>query len=190
MSLNVVALWIKYLSGHSISILWAAIPGIVAFVASVMGLIKLYPRISSSAPWLARGGVGFALLAAASLCIAALWILGEVIIAGGVSEPPPSGILGLIGIFIVAMVIAFIGNAFGFILGGELKSVGYLLMVPVVCWATMLVVGMFKGLQAGLALDVYTNAFIAAAFILLGVRLKNKHGSWLEKNRPKASGVD
>jgi len=67
MLINVAALWVMNFSDIQISLLWAAIPGIVAQAASIAALFKLYPRISSGAPRLARSGAGFALIAGASV---------------------------------------------------------------------------------------------------------------------------
>src|SRR5688572_3770705 len=171
---NVMFLWIRVSSDFKLSILWAAIPGIIGFTASVFGLLKLYPRISSEKPWLARSGAGFALAAGTALFIAALWILGTSIFAGGISGSPPSAVLALIGIFIVSMVIAFICNAAAFLMVSSLRNIGYLLMVPVASWALMLIVGVIKGLEAGISLDLYTNGLIAVAFFSIGVLLR-KH---------------
>lgn len=169
---NVTFLWARFYSDFQLSILWAAIPGIIGFAASLFGLLKLYPRISSERPWLARSGTGFALAAGMALFIAALWILGTSIFAGGISGSPPSAMMALIGIFIVSMVLAFICNAVAFLMVGSLRNIGYLLMVPVASWALMLIVGVIKGLEAGLSLDVYTNGLIALAFLSIGFLLR------------------
>lgn len=172
MVVNVTFLWIRVYSDFQLSILWAAIPGIIGFAASVFGLLKLYPRISSERPWLARSGAGFALAAGTALFIAALWILGTSIFAGGISGSPSSAVLALIGIFIVSMVVAFICNAVAFLMVGSLRNFGYLLMVPVASWALMLVVGVIKGLEVGLSLDLYTNGLIALAFLSIAFLLQ------------------
>jgi len=172
MLVNVVCLWMRYISDFRLSILWAAIPGIIAFAASVIGLLRLYPRISSKSPSLARSGAGFALVASAALCMAAIWIVVVSVFAGGISEPPPNGILALAGIFIVAMVIAFICNAIAFLINSYSRNIGYLLAIPVASWSAMLFVGMIKGMEAGLSLDLYTNGLIAASFLSLGVFLR------------------
>lgn len=176
LAINVFSLWVRLLSESKLSILWAAIPGIIAFAASVIGLLKLYPIISPEAPWLSRGGAGFALTASVALCAAAIWILGASVFAGGISEPPPKGILALAGIFIVSMVVAFIFNAVAFLISRASKSIGYLLLVPVTCWCVMLVVGMIKGMEAGTSLDIYTNGIIAVAFLLIGISLRKNKG--------------
>lgn len=175
MLINVVFLWIRFYSDSQLSILWAAIPAIIGLAASVLGLLKLYPRISYETPWLARCGAGFAIVASTALCIAAIWILGASIFAGGISEPPPAGILALIGIFMVSMVIAFICCAVAFLINSSSRKIGYLLLVPVACWGVMLVVGMINGMEVGLSLDFYTNGLIAIAFLSIGFLAMQKH---------------
>lgn len=171
---NVSFLWIRFYSDLQLSIVWAAIPGIIGFATSIIGLFKLYPRLSSRTPWLARSGAGFALIAATALCIAAAWILFISIFAGGISGSPPNGIMALIGIFIIAMVMAFICNAVAFLMNSSLRSIGYLLMVPVASWSVMLIVGIIKGFEVGLSLDLYTNGIIALAFLFVGFLLGKK----------------
>lgn len=177
LAINVIVLWVRVLSDLQLSILWAAIPGMIAFAASVIGLLKLYPRISPEAPWLSRCGAGFALTASVALCAAAIWILGASVFAGGISEPPPKGILALAGIFILSMVIAFILNAVAFLTSRASRNIGYLLFVPVASWAAMLVIGTIKGIEAGISLDIYTNGLIAAAFLSLGFLLRKNEGT-------------
>jgi hypothetical protein len=175
MLVNVTFLWIRVHSDFTLSIIWAAIPGIIAFTASIIGLFKLYPRISSKTPWLARSGAGFALTAGTALGIAAIWILFMAIFAGGISEPPPNGILALIGIFILSMVIAFVCNAVAFLMDSSTRNMGYLLIIPVASWALMLSIGIIKGMETGLSLDLYTNGIIAVAFLLIGHLLRKDH---------------
>ena len=67
MLINTMFLWIRFYSDYQLSILWAAIPAIIGLEASVFGLLKLYPRVSSNAPLVAKSGAGFALLACTSL---------------------------------------------------------------------------------------------------------------------------
>jgi len=177
LAINVIVLWVRLLSDLQLSILWAAIPGIIAFAASVIGLLKLYPRISLEAPWLSRGGAGFALTASVALCAAAIWILGASVFAGGISEPPPKGIIALAGIFILSMVVAFIFNAVAFLISRTSRSIGYLLLVPVASWGAMLVIGIIKGIETGISLDIYTNGVIAAAFLSLGFLLRKNKGT-------------
>ena len=172
MLVNVTFLWIRYYSNVQLSILWAAVPGIIAFTASIIGLLKLYPRISSETPWLARSGAGFALMAGVALGIATIWIFSIVLFSGGISEPLPSGVQALIGVFVVCMVMAFIFNATAFLVNGSSQNIGYLLMVPVASWGLMLVVGIIKGLESGLSLDQYTNGLIAVAFLRIGFLVK------------------
>jgi len=140
MLVNVVSLWVMNLSNIQMSLLWAAIPGILALTASIIGLFTLYPRISTEAPWLARGGAGFAFTAGVALSITAIWIFSIAIFVGEISEHLPGGILALAGVFIVSMAIAFICYATAFLIYGSSQGIGYLLIVPIASWGLKLVV--------------------------------------------------
>lgn len=177
MLINTAFLWIRYYSNFQLSILWAAIPAIIGLASGVLGLFKLYPRASVFAPLLAKSGAAFALLAGASLGLAAIWIFAVSVFAGGIPEPAPQGILGLIAVFMLAMVLAFLTNAIAFLLPTNQRKIGYLLTVPLAMWGLMLVVSMIKGMEVGLSLDFYTNAIIAAAFLGLGLTLKTTAGN-------------
>lgn len=177
MAINTALLWIRFLSDLQLSILWPAIPGIIGLASGVFGLLMLYPRASANAPWLAKSGAAFALLAAASLSLAAIWIFAVSVFGAGVPEPVPQGVLALIGIFIIAMVLAFSSDAFAFLLSSSQRKIGYLLTVPLAMWALMLIVSVASGVTVGLSLDFYTNAIIAASFIGLGFVLKENTGS-------------
>lgn len=172
MMVNVLVLWLRYLSIFQLSILWAAIPGIIALTVSIIALFKLYPRISSNAPRLTRGGAGFAILAGAALSIAAVWIFGTAIFTGEIPEPIPSGILALIGVFVLSLIFAFISYALAFIFYSTSQRIGFLLIIPVASWGLILLVGIIEDLRQGLTLDLYTNFFIAVSFIILGFMLR------------------
>lgn len=173
MLVNVAFLWIRYYSNVQLSILWAAVPGIFALTASIIGLLKLHPRVSSTkTPWLAHSGAGFALMAGVALSIATIWIFSIALFSGGISEPLPNGVQALIGVFLVAMVMAFIFNAAAFLINSSSRNIGYLLMVPVASWGLMFIVGIINGLESGLSLDQYTNGLIAVAFLSIGFLVK------------------
>ncbi len=174
MLINTALLWIRLYSGYQLSILWPAVPAILALAFSVFGLLKLYSRAAINAPQLAKAGAGFALLASMSLGIAAIWIFSLTVFGEGMPQPAPQGLLMLIAIFMIAMVLAFSINTFAFIRDATQRKVGYLLMVPVAMWATMLVVGVISGMEVGLSLDFYTNAVIGVAFLVLGYTLKTR----------------
>lgn len=174
MLVNVIFLWVRFYTDFRLSILWAAIPGIVAFVASIIGLITLYPRLTDQAPWLARGGFGLAMVASAAICIASLWLMGAFLLGAGIPEPLPVGFLALTGIFLMAMVLSFICTAAACLIDDSSRIVGYLLTVPVALWGIMLVVGAIHGLESGLSLDYYTNGPISLAFLGIGFSLQTE----------------
>ncbi|MBQ4851801.1 hypothetical protein [Pseudoalteromonas sp. MMG012] len=79
---------------------------------------------------------------------------------------------GVFGLFMVAVVLAFLCYAIAFLRCEAQRKIGYLLSVPVTMWALMLVVGSIKGMEAGLSLDYYTNAVISVTFLALGFSLR------------------
>lgn len=172
MLLNTVLLWVRYLSDLQLSILWPAIPGIIGLASGVFGLFMLYPRSLASAPILAKSGAAFALLAAASLSLGAIWLFAVSVFGAGTAEPTPQGVLVLIATFIIAMVFAYFCNAIALLMPGGQRKTGYLLVVPPAMWVLVLAVSVGKGMTVGLSLDVYTHAIIAAAFFGLGFTFK------------------
>ena len=175
MLINTAFLWIHYYSGFELSLVWAAIPAIIALTSSILGLLKLYPQARKNAPLIAKTGAIFALLASASISIAALWILYVSMLGEGMPEQRPQWFLAIIAIFMIAMILAFLSNAVAFWLDRFLRKIGILLAVPLLMWAIMLVVGALKGMEAGLSLDYYTNAVIAGAFLALGFLIKKNN---------------
>lgn len=172
MLINTILLWGRYYSPLKLSILWAAIPAIIALAFGVVGLFMLYQRASGIAPKTAKIGLGFAALACAALGVTTLWIVSVSVFGAGLPQPVPQGLLLLIVVFMLSVVLAFSSNAVLFLLQRETPQIGYLLAVPVVMWATMLVVGLLSGMEVGLSLDYYTNGVIAVAFFKLGLALK------------------
>lgn len=172
MLVNTAFLWIRYYSDNQLTLLWAAIPSIIGLTSSVIGLLKLYPRISSFAPKTAKSGAAFGLVACASLGIATVWIFVVSVFGEGISGGPSQGLLMLIAIFMVAMILAFFSNAIGFLRHSAQRSIGYLLSVPLAMWLLMMVIGAVQGMEVGLSLDYYTNGVIAVAFLALGFTLK------------------
>ncbi|KAF7785546.1 hypothetical protein PRUB_a4230 [Pseudoalteromonas rubra] len=162
MLINTLCLWARHFSGYQLSILWPAIPAIIGLASSVLGLYKLLPRIVSRAPKLAKWGAGFALAALLALSIGACWVIASAVLGDATRGV---GMQALIGLFMVAMVGAFICNALVCLRDPASRTLGMALSVPVVCWSLMLLVGMLYGAEVGLALDFYTNGLLALAFV-------------------------
>mgnify|MGYP006903649893 FL=1 len=174
MLLNTVMLWARLYSNYELSLLWAAIPAIIALSSGVIGLLWLYPLASIQAPGFAKSGVGFAVLACVALGIAAIWIFAVSVFGDGLSEQRSQWFLILIAIFMIAMVLAFLSNAVAFLQKSEVRIVGYLLLLPLSMWGLMLIVAVFKGMEVAISLDFYTNAVIGGAFLALGITLKKR----------------
>ena len=158
---------------ETVSELWAAPPAIASIVASIVGLVALYPALATQSPRLSRAGVGAALVAGGVLCAAAAWLVGSAAFGGGVPQPLPPGLLGAIAVFMIAYVLGFGLNAAAGLRSATLRPIGCLLSVPVLSWAVILAVAMASNLSDALKLDFYTNVAIAFAFIAIGIRLKN-----------------
>jgi hypothetical protein len=156
----------------SFSDLWIAPPAIAALVAGIIGLIGLYPRTAGQAPRLACAGAASAIAAGIILCVAATWLIGSALL-GGITQPPPAGFLALIAAFMLAFILAFIlSSAASLRADGSLRTVGYLLLVPVISWGMILVVGIVTSMSEALLLDFYTNGLISLAFLAIGHILK------------------
>ncbi|MEC4090270.1 hypothetical protein [Pseudoalteromonas rubra] len=162
MLINTLCLWARHFSGYQLSILWPAIPAIIGLASSVLGLYKLHPRIVSQAPKLAKWGAGFALAALLALSIGACWVIASAVLG---DTARGAGMQALIGLFMVAMVGAFICNALVCLRDSASRTLGTALSVPVVCWSLMLLVGVISGPEVGLSLDFYTNGLLALAFV-------------------------
>lgn len=170
MLLNTILLWVRYYSTDNLSILWAAIPAILSLATGVFGLCTLYPEAFKNRPLIAKIGAGFAILAGFVLALAVLWIVVVSVFGEGMPQPVPQWFLLLIATFMLAVVLAFVGNALAFLLSSR-RIIGYFLAMPVLMWGLMLVVGAFKGMDIGLSLDYYTNGIIAVSFLSLGFTL-------------------
>ncbi|MCG7536102.1 hypothetical protein [Pseudoalteromonas sp. OOF1S-7] len=162
MLINTLCLWARHFSGYQLSILWPAIPAIIGLGASVLGLYALYPRIVLHTPRLAKWGAGFALSSLVALSIGACWVIASALLGDATRGV---GMQALIGVFMIAMVGAFICNAIACLRDPASRALGLALSIPVVCWSLMLLVGMLYGAEMGLSLDFYTNGLLALAFV-------------------------
>lgn len=173
MLMQVLVVGLRRNGFDSLSELWAALPGIAAIIASIVGLVALYPRFGGRCRRLALAGVGAALGAGAILCVAALWLAGAAAQGGGVPQPLPGGLLAAIAGFMIVYVLGFVLNAVAGLRSGGMRRIGGLLLVPVAAWSVILGVAVTSNLNDALKLDLYTNTVIALAFIAIGVLLKN-----------------
>jgi hypothetical protein len=147
---------------------WIALPAIAALIASLAGQIGLYPRIAGQALRLARAGTAAAMAACMILCIAAVWLIGRAL-QDGIPQPPPGWFLVLIAAFMLAFILAFVLSAAASLwVGGSLRVIGCLLLVPVISWAIILVAGFMSSMNEALLLDFYTNGVIGVAFLAIG----------------------
>ena len=177
MLINAVALWGRSITGNQLSLMWAAIPAIIALSASVLGLIKLNPRISYKSPIFAKVALISARLSATALALAAVWILVNAVFGYDLAESRTQGFLILIFTFMVTKTAAYICSALAFFASKFSRRLASFLLVPVISWLTMLFVGITLNLEAGLSLDYYLNPVIAIAFLSIGFLLHSKGGN-------------
>ncbi|MDK1285981.1 hypothetical protein [Pseudoalteromonas umbrosa] len=174
MLINTVCLWMRHFSGYQMSLLWAAVPAIIALGSCTLGVLKLYPRAVSQARKLAISGACFAVMSLTSLVLASMWIFVLSVFGDGISGRPSTGFAVLIGAFMVFMMISFAFNSVSFLVERTTRNIGLLLLVPVSCWALMLIVALLKSFEAGLSLDFYTNGVMGVAFLLVAFVLKKR----------------
>jgi hypothetical protein len=172
MLIQVLLIGLRKYNVASFSELLIAPPAIAALVAGIIGLIGLHPRIAGRAPRLACAGAGSALAAGMILCVLAAWLIGSGLM-GGIPQPPPGWFLAAIATFMLAFIMAFIlSSAASLRDDGSIRTVGYLLLVPVISWGMILVVGIVTSMSEALLLDFYTNGLISLAFLAIGYILK------------------
>jgi hypothetical protein len=151
----------------SFSELWAAVSGLTAIIASLIGLSGLYPRLSPSSPRLAKAALALIVIAGLLMCVALVLLLS---VDRGTSGSMPPAVLGIIGGFLISYVLAFALGAYCSVRSGT-YAVAALLSVPAICWGAIVAVGAIAGAGA-LQLDFYLNAFMAISFLGLGAILR------------------
>jgi hypothetical protein len=175
MLINVILLWVRRLSDYELSILWPAIPSLIALACAVFGLLNLYKQASFNTPFIAKVGAFFSILACTVLGIAAIWLIANLVFFKENGEQLPQWFFGLIAVFMISMILAFLSNAVAFLQHTHSRNIGLLLSIPLAMWLIMLLIGLMKGMQVGLSLDFYTNAVIATAFLFLGLKLRSEN---------------
>jgi hypothetical protein len=151
----------------SFSELWAAVPGIAAIVASLVGLSGLYPRLSPVSPRLAKAAMALIVIAALLMCTALVLLLS---VDRGPSKAPPPVALGFIGGFLISYVLAF---ALGAVCAWRATEVAIasLALVPAFCWGAIIAAGAMGGAGA-LQLDFYLNGIMAFSFLGLAATVR------------------
>lgn len=168
MLINVILLWLRRLSDYELSILWPAIPSLIALTCAVFGLLNLYKQASINTPIIAKVGAFFSILACSALGVAAIWLT----LFKENGEQLPQWFFGIIAAFMISIILAFLSNAVAFLQHTLARNIGLLLSIPLSMWLIMLLIGVMKGMQVGLSLDFYTNAVIATSFVFLGLKLR------------------
>ena len=164
---QVILIGLRRYEISSFSDSWIALSSIPAVIAGLIALIGLCPQFSHEAPTLARFAAAAAASAGMLLCAAAAWLIG-ISLRGGPPQPLPAWFLGVIAAFMIAFMLGFILSAAASFTTGRRFS-GWLLLVPVFAWGSILVAGVMTNMNGALRLDFYTNGAIACAFIALGL---------------------
>lgn len=172
MFVQVILIGLKRHDIGSFSELWIVPLAVSAVVAGLIALIGLNTGLSPRAPRLAKAGAVAAMAAIALLGIALVWLISSAP-AKGQEISLPGGFFALAGLFIAALVLAFILIAAASLKAG-LRAMGYLLLVPALSWGAIIVAGAITNMSDALRLDFYTNAAIACAFVALGFVMRKR----------------
>ena len=156
---------------------WLSLPGILSQVMILLGLVGLGYRTAPLAPRLTRASKTSIWIASVILGLAVLALVSE-----GPLPPESSGSPGvwlpiLVAAFIISLIAAYIFSALACGNVNGMRSIGYLLGIPVASLGFIMVVGILTSIGDALRLDFYTNAVNACAYIAIGVILKSEKGS-------------
>lgn len=156
--------------------------GVFGLIVAIIGLLGLYPRTSRRTPRLSLGGV-------AAFGMAILGLLGVVgwFFAAGAPENVPIAVT-LVAVASVLLITLGFGLFAVAILRTSTPSrtVGYLLMVPVVTWTWHYVsLAMFGSTWIGTFVD-YT--VIGVAFLAVGYQLRSE-AETIDRTEPSATEV-
>jgi hypothetical protein len=147
---------------------WAAPPAIGAVVATILGLITLYSRTTGHAKRLAFASVCMGVTSGILLGTTAFWLALSVLRDGAIPPLLPRLVQGAIALFLLTFVIALLLSAAACLKINAMRTVGFLLLVPVFAWCLILGVAMVHTMSEALRLDFYTNGVIAIALIAVG----------------------
>jgi len=145
--------------------------GLAGLVGAIIGLLGFYSRLADESR-LALGSVLAVAAAGVSFSIILVWLIGMSLLTGG----PPSAAdwVGVLAPFAIVMI------ALGFFLTGiasfraaiPSRTVGFLLLVPVLSWIVILGVGAMTNYNAPVSLDFFANGINSIAFFSIGYLLR------------------
>ena len=147
--------------------------GLVAVFASLLGLAALYSRLCAGSPRLAKAMAVLVVAATLMMLAAITMLLVSHADEHGTAVTLPPAVLGIIGGFLLAYVASFALAAIGGLKAGT-KSVAGLLLVPVVCWGTIIIVGAVGIGTEALKLEIYLNVVMAIGFLALAASLRSR----------------
>ena len=149
--------------------------GLGGLVASITGVLGLYPQLNDRVPRLSGAALLAFVLAVVGLVGTVVWLVGGVGLENA-PEAVPVALTALASLSILLIAAGFLLFAVACLrTNTPSRRVGYLLVVPVIMWVWHYVaLAIFGSTYLGTVID-YT--VIAAAFLYLGYLLRTNHGS-------------
>lgn len=147
-----------------------------ALVATVVGLMGLYPRVSDSTPMLAKLGSGLLGLALIGIVVIFLWVLASDVLTtvSGVKIPnQPPGIFKFSTIGAYATSVLVFGIAY-LQSGSHSRRVGLLLLALVGVFGIPVVAGIVWGDYPGEWMAVVVSGLQALAMLAIGFALRTE----------------
>lgn len=159
--------------------------GHLGLLVPVLGLLGLYPQVSSAAPWLARTGVVTSVLSGVCSIILLITVIHLTLTMEGYPAIPEDTTQGFLPPFVgvVLLLVSLLAILLGFLLFGVAslrtdavsESIAYLLLVPSIMW-TMLFVMHAMGVD-GTLIGVIVYSPIGASVLTIGYRLRAENAS-------------
>lgn len=139
--------------------------GLAGLIASIVGVIGLYPRLNDRMPRLSGAGVLSFFGAILGLAVTVVWLVG-IIGLENAPEAVPMALTALASLSVLLITLGFVLFAVACLRANTpSRRIGYLLFVPVVMWVWHYVaLAIFGSTRIGTIID-YT--VIAAAFVAL-----------------------
>lgn len=160
-------------AGVPISEGYHALFGLAGLVGAIVGLLGFYSRLADEVPKLALASVLAIVSAGTLFSVILVWLLGTTLLGGGPQNTAPSWVGVLAPLAIVMIALGFVLTSVGSLRTDvPSRTVGLLLLVPVVSWVMILVVSILTNFNAPYALDFFANGMISVSWLGIGYRLQ------------------
>lgn len=173
MLIQVLLIGLRRLGAESIPEYWAAPPAIGSVVTFICGLISLYPLTVDSSPKLSLTSVLSGITAGFILLATSIYLAYIALESGAAPQPLPLVIQGGVALFMVSFISALISGATACLRTRSMRSIGFMLFVPVLLWCVILAAATAITMTEALKLDVFTNGVIALALLAVGFKIRN-----------------